>query len=622
MERLARLRHLAQLAAASAMLSGCDPGGALTPAAGPGTKDCVGAPDEPEDVALEEDGSYPPPEDDDDPTALDMDELSDEIEDLADQLDDGDLEATDDVESYLSDRQSELDGLATDADSDPAFCADQSADATSRHMAEAVQRFRGMILLAQMVDLPLDDGQTAQLAALHDTLDQMAAQLNSVSGFWQGYAFSPADLVRRDRLLRLLAFVLPADRPFERTAIFSALGMQRGSAGLGGVGSAEFNLLIYPYKLTAYLTRLRETVFLSTPADLVFIELLVEFAGFFNLAQVADKLDHPGIWSGPSQGGALRQLLTDKLVSRPTSATGRALWQSLWVRPTWEQLGLTDDSIADAMGHWFYDREDSLVWNLVPIVTAFNMVDSLVTLVEGQTRSGQPIDTAAAAARFGLNLIAVVLDIYAVGELAQAARVAELESRVAAAATLEGEALVAELSAVESELLDILGNLAGPVGPAPPLSADVAQKILYGEQKLYTQSGSPRLVNEITGAHSPRVLSDTNFVVVEQGTPYADGTVFVKLRKYLGRSWGFSKLKPSTLAPATWTDEDILAATRVAADQPAVVSRLPERQTLHIGEYKGIGWQTMRNADGAIEAGYPTSGKSLPTLIREFVGNR
>ncbi len=128
-------------------------------------------------------------------------------------------------------------------------------------------------------------------------------------------------------------------------------------------------------------------------------------------------------------------------------------------------------------------------------------------------------------------------------------------------------------------------------------------KILYGEQKGLTPGTAD--YRTIRGGHSPRILGDPNFTISSQ-TVNADGTIEVKFQKLVdpGPPPVWSKSRTSTLAPPTWSDEDILVAGDQVASTPAVQIR-SDGTTFHLDTVNGVQWEVIKDSSGNVVSSFP-----------------
>jgi len=154
----------------------------------------------------------------------------------------------------------------------------------------------------------------------------------------------------------------------------------------------------------------------------------------------------------------------------------------------------------------------------------------------------------------------------------------------------------------------------------------IQDKVIYGRQKeIPTVAGAAPTGDEreVVGGHSAKILSDPRYEFVDNANnvitdpakniaPNTDGTYTVKFRKNIGFTnpdvtkpnfqGRKNKGKPSTLAPMSWTDGDILNAGENVAQFG--VTDASSGQTFKYGNYKGVNWAVVLE-DGALTASYP-----------------
>jgi hypothetical protein len=132
------------------------------------------------------------------------------------------------------------------------------------------------------------------------------------------------------------------------------------------------------------------------------------------------------------------------------------------------------------------------------------------------------------------------------------------------------------------------------------------EKILYGEQ-LPNPNSPGGLSNKLIGAHSPRIKSRLDFDA-EVISNNADGTTTVKLVKEFPDG-SISKIKKSTLAPDSWSDDKIIDVTnQVASTPPVAISSREDGSTLHRQIVDGVEWEVIKDASGNVTSSYPTGG--------------
>ncbi len=137
------------------------------------------------------------------------------------------------------------------------------------------------------------------------------------------------------------------------------------------------------------------------------------------------------------------------------------------------------------------------------------------------------------------------------------------------------------------------------------------EKILYGE-RVPNPNSPGGLSNKLIGAHSPKIKSRPDFEV-EVLCNNSDGTTSVKLVK-LFPDGSISKIKKSTLAPDTWSDDKIIDTTnQVARTSPVATSSRGDGSTLHRQIVDGVEWEVIKDSSGNVTSSYPTGG--TPTTI-------
>jgi hypothetical protein len=132
------------------------------------------------------------------------------------------------------------------------------------------------------------------------------------------------------------------------------------------------------------------------------------------------------------------------------------------------------------------------------------------------------------------------------------------------------------------------------------------EKILYGE-RVPNPNSPGGLSNKLIGAHSPRIKNRPDFDV-QVISNNADGTTTVKLVKEFPDG-SISKIKKSTLAPDSWSDDKIIDVTnQVASSPPVAISSRGDGSTLHRQIVHGVEWEVIKDASGNITSSYPTGG--------------
>lgn len=112
--------------------------------------------------------------------------------------------------------------------------------------------------------------------------------------------------------------------------------------------------------------------------------------------------------------------------------------------------------------------------------------------------------------------------------------------------------------------------------------------------------------NELIGGHSPRIRNDPNFnCEILKNNP--DGTTNVKfITQY--QDGNLSKMKKSTLAPDSWSDEKIIETTKKVSNTPSLATRARDGATLHRQTIDGVEWEVIKGPSGEIVSSYPTGG--------------
>lgn len=131
-------------------------------------------------------------------------------------------------------------------------------------------------------------------------------------------------------------------------------------------------------------------------------------------------------------------------------------------------------------------------------------------------------------------------------------------------------------------------------------------KILYGE-RVPNPNSPGGLSNKLIGAHSPKIKSRSDFdVEVLSNNP--DCTTTIKLVKEFSDG-SVSKIKKSTLAPDSWSDDKIIEVTnQVACTPPVATSSRGDSSTLHRQIVDGVEWEVIKDSAGNVASSYPTGG--------------
>lgn len=138
------------------------------------------------------------------------------------------------------------------------------------------------------------------------------------------------------------------------------------------------------------------------------------------------------------------------------------------------------------------------------------------------------------------------------------------------------------------------------------ITPETAQKILYGT-RVPNPNSPGGWSQALIGAHSPRIKSHPDFVS-EVLSHNPDGTTTVRLVKRLPDGQ-LSKLKKSTLAPDSWSDEKIIAVIQQVGNTPAIATRARDSATLHRQRVEGVEWEVIKDVSGDVTSSYPTGGK-------------
>ena len=139
------------------------------------------------------------------------------------------------------------------------------------------------------------------------------------------------------------------------------------------------------------------------------------------------------------------------------------------------------------------------------------------------------------------------------------------------------------------------------------IAPETAEKILYGA-RVPNPNSPGGWSHALVGAHSPRIKNHPDFVydVLSQN---ADGTTTVRLIQRFPDGQ-LSKIKKSTLAPETWSDEKIITMTQQVGDTPPVATRVRDGATLHRQRVDGVEWEVIKDVTGNVTSAYPTGGTS------------
>ncbi len=147
---------------------------------------------------------------------------------------------------------------------------------------------------------------------------------------------------------------------------------------------------------------------------------------------------------------------------------------------------------------------------------------------------------------------------------------------------------------------------AGGTPQSPKISPNLQEKILYG-QRVANPNSPNGMSNEVIGGHSSSVRAkpDCAYEVLAENP---DGTTQVRFVKQFSDG-NLSKIKKSTLAPDSWSDNKIIEVTERVANSPPVAIRARDGATLHRQEIDGVQWEVICNSGGIPTSSYPTGGK-------------
>lgn len=136
-------------------------------------------------------------------------------------------------------------------------------------------------------------------------------------------------------------------------------------------------------------------------------------------------------------------------------------------------------------------------------------------------------------------------------------------------------------------------------------------KIVKGVQKDPHLPGTVPVGSQrkIIGGHSADILTDPNFQIVSQ-TTNADSTITAKFKKLLhvGPPAVWSQNKASTLAPPSWSHNDIFRAGDYVAQNGSLVDTATDGRTLWKAVVNGVEWQVIKDATDKITSSFPTGG--------------
>ena len=165
--------------------------------------------------------------------------------------------------------------------------------------------------------------------------------------------------------------------------------------------------------------------------------------------------------------------------------------------------------------------------------------------------------------------------------------------------------LPGSLAASESAVARIASKAApldaaqGVVGTSSTiLTAEMESKILLGQRV-----GSS---NRIIGGHSGTISNLNPSYAVEDVATNPNGTRVVKFITQFPDGT-LSKIKKSTLFPATWSDAEIIDAVKQVGDSAAVMSQVSNQATVHRMIVNGVEVEVLKIGSNVISA-YPTGG--------------
>ena len=115
--------------------------------------------------------------------------------------------------------------------------------------------------------------------------------------------------------------------------------------------------------------------------------------------------------------------------------------------------------------------------------------------------------------------------------------------------------------------------------------------------------------NRVIGGHSAELQTDPNYAS-EVLSNNSDGTTGVKYIKQFPDG-SLSKIKTSTLAPNSSSNQDILTTTDNVAGTPPVDTS-PTGTTMHRDTISGVQWEVIKDPSGNVVSSYPTGGNPTP----------
>ncbi|SMF30550.1 EndoU domain-containing protein [Pseudobacteriovorax antillogorgiicola] len=129
------------------------------------------------------------------------------------------------------------------------------------------------------------------------------------------------------------------------------------------------------------------------------------------------------------------------------------------------------------------------------------------------------------------------------------------------------------------------------------------------ETKILTGGVNPSDPRKLTGVHSPRIVDDSRFTIVDTVSRNADGTTTVRVKKDLGDGV-VSKNKKTTLYPDNWTDEKIANSVRYTSASDPIAKRARDGATYHRQVVDGVEVAVVKEG-GNVTSGFPTGTKGF-----------
>ncbi len=143
----------------------------------------------------------------------------------------------------------------------------------------------------------------------------------------------------------------------------------------------------------------------------------------------------------------------------------------------------------------------------------------------------------------------------------------------------------------------IVMSKVGTSGSGSIIDDAMKEKILFGQKKFPDK-------NNVIGGHSPNILDDSDYTIVDIMQENADGTKRIKFKKQFPDG-SVGKTKTSTVFPDSWTDDAIIDAVKKVGDSPSIGMR--DGISLHRGIVNGVEIEVMKQGDTVI-SGFPTGG--------------